>query len=278
MLTGGQTALQPVFVQSPSGRLFGVHHRGSGGPGARPAFVFVPPFAEEMNRSRRMAAVQARAFAAAGIDTLLIDLFGSGDSSGDFCDARLTLWLDDIIAAADWLEAQGNTRVGLWGLRLGALLAAAVAQRHPERFQQLLLWQPVMDGKAMLTQFLRIRVAASMAEGGAAEKTDELRARLAAGASLEVAGYEIAPELAQALDNLRIDRLALGAQTRVAWLEVGAEASDHLLPASERVVEAWRRAGSNLAATTVGGDPFWALQETTLAPALIAASLSRVQA
>jgi exosortase A-associated hydrolase 2 len=277
MRAAGQTVLQPAFLHSPSGRLFGVYHRGQDGSEARPALVFVPPFAEEMNRSRRMVALQAQAFAAAGIDSLILDLFGTGESAGDFRDARLALWLDDIAVAAAWVERQGNTLAGLWGLRLGALLAAAAAQREPDRFRRLLLWQPVTDGKVMLTQFLRIRVAASMVEGGAAEKTEQLRAQFAAGAAVEVAGYEVAPELAQALDGLRIDRLTPGAQTRVTWLEIGAEACAAVSPAGSRVVEDWRQAGVDVSAATVPGDPFWTLQETTLAPALLAATTPLVQ-
>lgn len=234
--------------------------------------IYVPPFAEEMNRSRRMAALQARAFAAIGIATLVLDLFGTGDSGGDFRDARVGLWLGDIIAAADWLEAQGHRVDGLWGLRLGALLAATASASAPARFRRLLLWQPVTDGKAMLTQFLRVRVAAAMTEGGPAEKTEELRAQLAAGTAVEVAGYELAPELAAALDGLRLDHVELGPGTRVDWLEVGDEASDQVLPAAMRVVDAWRKRGIAVSARTIAGEPFWTLQETTLAPALLAAT------
>ena len=54
----------------------------------RGGVLYCPPFAEEMNKSRRMAALQARAFAKAGYGVLLLDLYGCGDSSGDFSDAK----------------------------------------------------------------------------------------------------------------------------------------------------------------------------------------------
>lgn len=272
MVADARATLRPIFIESPSGRLFALHHPSVSGSDERRAVLFVPPFAEEMNRSRRMAALQARAFAAAGVDALLLDLFGTGDSDGDFRQARLPLWLDDITAAADWLEAQGVTSLCLWGLRLGALLVCEVAARQPARFKRLLLWQPVTDAKLMLTQFLRIRVAAAMAEGGTAEKTEELRARFAAGSSVEVAGYELSSELALALDGLRLDALDLAADTRVDWLDVAAESSNRISPAGERVAETWRKAGIHLSTATVSGDPFWTLQETTLAPELLTAT------
>ncbi len=271
-MASADPALRPVFIESPSGRLFGVYRTATSEPGRRRSILFVPPFTEEMNRSRRMAALQAQALASSGVDSLLLDLFGTGDSEGDFGEARLSHWLADIAAAADWLEAQGSATPCLWGLRLGALLACTVAAAQPDRFKELLLWQPVTDAKLMLTQFLRVRVAAAMAEGGAPEKTEELRARFASGVSVEVAGYELSPELAQALDALRLDRLSLAADAEIDWLEVGAEAGDQLSPASERAAAIWRKAGARLRTTTVVGEPFWTLQETTLAPALIAAT------
>src|SRR3546814_1526626 len=64
----------------------------------------------EMNRSRRMAALQARALAALGIDVLLLDLFGTGDSAGDFRDARWEIWREDAMAAVAWLGARCGGR------------------------------------------------------------------------------------------------------------------------------------------------------------------------
>ena len=50
---------------------------------SRGTILYVHPFAEEMNKARRMAALQTRAFADAGYDVMRIDLYGCGDSSGD---------------------------------------------------------------------------------------------------------------------------------------------------------------------------------------------------
>ncbi len=262
---------RPMFIDSPSGRLFAVYH----GPSAAPvhtAVLYVPPFAEEMNRSRRMAALQARALASRGCGVLLLDLIGTGDSAGEFGAARLEAWLADIRAGADWLQRGHGGVPVLWGLRLGALLACAVAADQPQRFSRLLLWQPVLDGKAMLRQFLRIRSAATMTGGAAGETTGALRAQLASGDALEVAGYELSSELAAALDRMRLNDLALGVGSRVDWLELGIEPSERLSPASQRIADAWAAAGVSVLAKTVRGDPFWTLQETTLAPELLAAT------
>jgi exosortase A-associated hydrolase 2 len=260
------------MIEASSRRLFGVHYTPGSRSRTRNAILYVPPFAEEMNRSRRMAALQARALAALGWSTLLLDLFGTGDSSGDFRDARLAFWLDDITAAVDWLERQGNSPVHLWGLRLGALLACAAASARPDRFERLLLWQPVTDAKTILTQFLRVRVASAMGESGVAEKTHDLRARFARGQSVEVGGYELSAELAHALDDFRMDGLPLMRRADVGWFEVSTNAGDRLMPAGQRIVDAWRKSGTSVCARAVSGEPFWMLQETTLAPELLTAT------
>ncbi|WP_229425321.1 hypothetical protein [Massilia sp. Se16.2.3] len=73
------------FLDTQGGRRFCLYHAPIGE--CRGALVYVHPFAEEMNRSRRMAALQARALAARGIGVLQLDLHGCGDSVGDFGDA-----------------------------------------------------------------------------------------------------------------------------------------------------------------------------------------------
>jgi hypothetical protein len=47
----------------------------------------VPPFAEEMNKSRRMIAEVGRRLEGSGVGMLLVDLFGTGDSEGEFAQA-----------------------------------------------------------------------------------------------------------------------------------------------------------------------------------------------
>ena len=123
--------VKPFFLSTPRGRRLALHH-----PGTRPdqplgLVVHVHPFAEEMNKARRMAALQARALAAEGFAVLQIDLMGCGDSEGDLADTRWDDWLDDVAHATTWLRQQHPGTASeapplwLWGLRAGALLAEA---------------------------------------------------------------------------------------------------------------------------------------------------------
>lgn len=265
--------MQALFLDGPAGPLFAIHHAASSRRGEPLGLVYLPPFAEEMNRSRRMAALQARRLAARGIDVLLLDLFGTGDSAGDFGDARWEIWREDAKAAMAWLGQHCGGRVGLWGLRLGGLLAAEIAAEAPQRPARLLLWQPVVSGDRFLTQFLRLRVAAAMGGGGSAEKVKDLRARLDDGEVMEVAGYGLAPALAEAIAHRRLgDTLGCLADLRLDLLEVGSKDGAALAPATQQLLETLGSRNPALLARAVVGEPFWALQEITLAPALFDAT------
>lgn len=240
----------------------------------RGAVVYVPPFAEEMNKSRRMAALLARELAQQGIATLRIDLHGCGDSGGDFADARWLSWRDDVGLASDWLEQHTGHRPALLGLRLGALLAMDFAASAPEtrKPRQLILWQPVLDGASFLTQFLRLRMAGAMmsATGAADNTTAALRTLLAAGQSLEVAGYELSPELALAIDGLKLAPLGR-AGCALHWFDIGQPARA-LSPATDKALAALRERGIEVDMTRIDGPAFWGTQEIATCQPLLEAT------
>ncbi|MFQ5773788.1 MAG: hydrolase 2, exosortase A system-associated [Kiloniellaceae bacterium] len=268
-------AYRPFFLDGPAGPLFAIYHPPKDNTPNKGGVVYVPPFAEEMNQSRRMVALQARRLAAAGVGVLLLDLYGTGDSGGDFSEARWDGWLGDVAAALDWLRAERGHPVALWGLRLGGLLALEAAAAHPGRVARIILWQPVTKGRTMLNQFLRLRVAAGMGRGGEPETTESMRRALAGGRAVEVAGYVLAPELAAAIDAAAIDGLTPPAGCRVDWLEVSPGADTASAPATRRAADAWRRKGADLRLLRVVGEPFWSLQslyEPILVPRLLDAT------
>ena len=242
---------------------------------ARAALVYVHPFAEEMNKSRRMAAMQARALAAQQCAVLQIDLMGCGDSSGLLSDARWADWQADVQAACDWLvRRHAAAPLWLWGVRAGALLALDVAAtRQPA--PQLLLWQPLTAGKTLVQQFLRLKAAASLSDGAAAKTAmAELRQALAAGATVDIAGYPLSAGLVQDLEAAVL--ASPPADSAVHWLEVSPRADAALAPASVRVVEAWQAAGRVVHAAVVMGPSFWQTSEIEDAPALLQATLAAV--
>lgn len=265
-----------TFLSLVSGRRFGLVHGAEENRQPAGAILYVHPFAEEMNKSRRMAALQSRALAASGWTVLQIDLFGCGDSEGEFGEASWNLWVDDISAATEWLRAETGLNPALWGLRAGCLLAAQ-STHDMNPMPDLLLWQPVISGNQYLHQFLRTKVAGqwTSAEGIDRIGTRELRAQLEHGQSVEVGGYTVAPPLALGLEGAEL--LPPAGPTRVAWLEVGAGERRDLSPIAAQQVAKWQTAGQRVDVRVVEGLPFWQTQEIAECPELIEATLQAVE-
>lgn len=274
MTVPGHASADAFFLDTPGGPRFCMFHAPAGA--CRGALVYVHPFAEEMNRSRRMAALAARGLAAQGIGVLLLDLHGCGDSADDFGDATWDGWLCDITAARVWIEERLGRAAGLWGLRLGALLAVVHAQRAPVPPERLLLWQPVTNGSGYLNGFLRLRLAGELLAGGSdSGGTEALREALAAGESLEIAGYTLNPQLASGIDSA--DARALGPRCPIHWFEITAAAGRALPPAGVRVADTWRLQGSRVDVHLVQGPQFWTAAETIDCPALLEATLASLE-
>jgi exosortase A-associated hydrolase 2 len=264
--------IETFLLPAGSGYRYCLLHNAAPEIEARGAILFVHPFAEEMNKSRRAVAVAARKLAKNGWSVLQIDLEGCGESSGDLAGARWTRWQDDLCLAFEWLARRGLELRVLWGLRLGALLAASMVTRFKPA-PDLLLWQPVLSGKTHLTQFLRLKAFEEMNGQSARQQsvTAHLRASLADGATIEVAGYEIGPTIALEIDA---SEMSLPAEYRghVCWLETGRVDQLSLAPTSAAQVEKLRALGCTVSTQVVAGPPFWQTVEIEESPALVEAT------
>jgi exosortase A-associated hydrolase 2 len=235
------------------------------------SILYIHPFLEEMNKSRRMAALQSRAFAGAGFPVLQIDLLGCGDSSGDFGEATWEAWLEDVAFAARWLQRRVEGSIYLWGLRLGATLAVEYVHREPSQVAGLLLWHPVTSGETYLRQILRLQVASASLAGSGARTIEELRRNLERGEPIEIGGYELNPALALSIDRVRLaDRAPQGGAVR--WWEMVSSADKAIAPASQQVVDTWVRRGVDLVLQKTAGDNFWSTQDIIECSALISAT------
>lgn len=260
--------LLPFFLPASGGQRYCLLHLPPPGRSARGGIVYVHPFAEELNKSRHVAAAQARAFAAAGYSVLQIDLFGCGDSSGDFGEARWDIWHNDLHLACAWLAQRVDGPLTVWGLRLGALLALDFASRAPLPLARLLLWQPELDGRRSIDRFLRLRLAAGMLTGGTPEAPGHARAALAQGEPVEVAGYLLAPALAHAIDG--VSASALPPSVAVYWLDYQRpEPASAPLPPLARL---WRDQGAAVHVASFGDGPFWHSGELLACPQLLDAT------
>ncbi|WP_210394976.1 serine aminopeptidase domain-containing protein [Motiliproteus sediminis] len=255
-------AYQGRFLAATSGNLYlGCYGTLSG----RHAWLFLPPFAEEMNLSRAVVSRQARALAERGEPVVTLDYFGTGDSEGEFEQAGLALWQQDVNDALAWLHAEGVASISLWGVRFGGLLALSMLARAPSPVARLLLWKPVLDGKLMMNQFVRLKQINESLRGG--EKVNWLQ-RIQAGETHEIAGYPLTSDFLNELQSLRLEQAMMINVPDTLWLETGPA----LPPVAANHATLWPDA--RLSQLAVKDTPFWQNPDSYDAPALIEATLA----
>ncbi len=235
----------------------------------RGTIIFVHGFAEELNKSRRMAARMARRFAADGWRVVQRDLCGCGDSSGEFGDASWAAWVADV--ESELMQAPDGRPLWLWCLRAGALLVPAVLASRPR--VNLLLWQPVLSGAQHLQQFLRLHAGARIVGSARADAAQSPAQMLRSGSPVEVGGYQLGPALASGMEQASFDVPAEFAG-RIAWFELSADEAPELSPQATRMVERLSARQVAVQAELLCGPPFWQTQEIEECEPLLERSLA----
>lgn len=265
---------EAFFLDSDLGKRFCVYHNMVEEAKAHRAILLVPPFAEELNKSRHMLNALAQELAARGFAVLLIDLQGCGDSEGEFRDSSWENWLGDLAVAYRYLRQRTLLPVSILAVRLGALLALDFLKHGNYPIDQLILWQPVVNGRQFLNQFLRLRLASDMLEGKnkLANGTQAIRNALLAGEVIEIAGYELPPKLALAIEAQKIsDYLPL--EYPIDWLELQTDAYAEIAPTKKQIIDSWCRQKVTVNIRQITGEEFWASQELAKNPKLLACTV-----
>lgn len=258
--------LEPYFLETPQGHILiqsFVPEKANS-----EAVIFVPPFAEEMNKSRRMMALLGHSLAVKGILMVIPDLYGTGDSEGDFSDATWSIWLDNIRQLVHTLKEQGVQTISFVGLRMGCLLINDFISGHQLVAKRVIFWKPVTSGKQMVNQFLRLRVANSMMDGNK-ETTESLRCQLHSTGRLEVAGYNLNADLISTLDEKKMSSETFSNSIDWHWYEVLASENQPVPMASNKIIQSLNNQGVGINMQQLLGENFWANQEIAEIPELV---------
>lgn len=230
--------------------------------------LIVPPFAEEMNKSRRMMTLVAEALVERNVAVAIPDLYGTGDSEGEFEQASWEEWVANIKEIRRWCEKAGFTTDGVIGIRLGCALGVEALCCDSTSMKSTVFWQPVVDGSRALDQFLRLRVAAAAMNDDMRETVKVLRHRLLDGEAIEVAGYRLSPTMAEQLDRVKLSGSYLTSD-RTHWMEIVSSIDSPMPAASARVIEGFRSRGCEVDYRQLVGEPFWSTSEIATVPVLI---------
>ncbi|MDX1925153.1 MAG: amino acid adenylation domain-containing protein [Pirellulaceae bacterium] len=143
----------PFELDSLSCKLAGIHYPPvEQAASKRQAIVIAPAYGHEYARSHRNLQQLAILLAQSGLDVLRFDYAGTGNSEGDHERISCHQWSHDLAAVLRFAkQLPGVAGVHALGIRLGAsLLCSADLQSQFNEIDQLICWDPVIDGSEYL--------------------------------------------------------------------------------------------------------------------------------
>lgn len=233
--------------------------------------LILPPFAEEMNKSRHLLSQLMLQLKQQGISSILPDHYGTGDSEGDLDQASVELWRNDLHQLIQQLATQGIRYLDVVAVRFGAIQLFDLLNTStlPLALGKVILWQPQYDAGRFWQQFLRLKIAEAMATG---EKLSQkqLEQQLDTGHTIEIAGYPVSPAFYHSLQQLQPAFPEALKNKPLLWLEISA-LENIALPVQQK-----RTTLESLCQLTFSQlklDPFWQTSELTQAAPLITATV-----
>lgn len=214
----------PLYISG----CFGVLHPASGGRGV----LVCGPLGDEVLNSYRSLVFLAEHAAEAGMPTLRLTWYGTGDSAGEDCEPdRLGQWLQNVRTGVDWLQQHcGVKHITLVGHRIGATLVTH-AGCEIEAVDSLVLLAPI-GGRRFLHE---LTLAARIAQGY--WQTDH---RVDDGTWFEAGGLRIDHATRDALNMLGPGKLPARPALHALVLEPGARSM------ATEFAEALKRVGSSV--------------------------------
>lgn len=141
--------------------------------------VCIQPFAEELNRCRRVFAQTAQRLANNGFHVWMPDFYGTGDSDGDFADIDFELWLKDLSSI---LISSNFHNISFISCRFGVqLLSAFLKENYNFNVERIVLWQPQWDIALFWKQQWRLSVLSGI--------NNESKTSIPALRQLELSGF-----------------------------------------------------------------------------------------
>jgi len=190
-----------------------------------------------------------------GIAVLIPDLYGTGDSEGNFEQSSWDCWLEDLKCTVDWPPFQHLSLAGMLAVRSGALLAAEFALVNNTNIAASVFWQPVSRGALLVKQLLRIRSMAMAVNAGRRESVSELLERILAAETIYAGGYPLTKEVVEPLNSRLLDDLVSE--------NLGSTYSLELVRDENRQGRFIERIGKReLTIHRFLGEPYWTATET----------------
>ncbi|MAD74813.1 MAG: glycosyl transferase [Rheinheimera sp.] len=238
------------------------------------AVLILPPFAEEMNKTRHLINTVMQQLAAADCNCFMLDNFGTGDSEGDLDQASVGIWRNDIQQFIALLQQDGYQRLSVVAIRFGALQLFDLLNNDALGLpmQNIVLWQPIFDVKKFWQQFVRIKVAEVMASGKKVSQKD-LEQQLLQGNTIEIAGYPISPDFYQSLLSMQTAIPAQLQRCQLSWFET-SQLENIALPVQNMLLQFQENQDVNF--VQLKAEPYWQTTELANADELITLTVQQL--
>lgn len=265
------------FLPSSSGQLFCLHYMPE--KDLRSHVLIFPPFAEELNKCRRLLSTTASLLARSGFSVMLVDLYGTGDSEGNFEQSSWNIWKSDMYSAISFLLEYQNLPINFLTVRLGTLLAFDLLNDEKYKLPSIsnfVAWQPIFNTQKYLKQFLRIQLVANLLSSTPIKTTEAIKKIIYQDGQMEIGGYPFSALLmdeilslcistGQTYDLEKISSLVLIQITTGSTNVFSEDIQNFLLDASET--------REKIKIRLLKGSPFWQAQEQVEIPELSKLSL-----
>ncbi len=209
---GEPRILTAFYFGEPVRQLFAVRHSSRLSGGRARGAICCYPLGQEYIRSHRALEQLCNRLAQVGFDALRFDYSGTGDSAGDADAGNVPCWTADVEAALGYGRSEGMGALSLVGLRLGASLAALAGSRRDD-VESLVLWHPVVDGRAYLEE-------ARAAHRALVEDRELEEALGAEGGRDELLGFPLPPAMRRSIEAVQLLELRLRPARRILLVEL----------------------------------------------------------
>lgn len=177
--------------------------------------LYLSPLFEQANQTRHMFTRSAVNIYPQGLESIIFDHYGTGDSAGELNEASLVLWQQDIVAQLTEIKQRS-----IQPIILSVSLSAALLLNDEilAIIDGMVLVQAEFNGKRFVQQFKRLALAAELSQS----KTDESALNQD---ELAIAGYVMKRQLLEQLSEQNVTRLSQIKQS-CCWFEWQAAKSE----------------------------------------------------
>ena len=222
--------------------------------------IFIAPLFEQANQTRHHITRSAINAYQQGMQSIVFDHYGTGDSAGELIDASLALWQQDILHQLTEIRAHSSQEI-LLSLSLSAVLL--LSDEILSQVTGVILLQPDFNGKRFVQQFKRLALAAQLSKNNNSEGDKPKDAETSKFNIIEISGYQMQSKLLDELAGQHVNKLA-DFNIDCHWFE-WLEKSAELTPGRIKQQQAIADKNNKLSIEYVDDVKFWQASELQIA-------------